>query len=170
MLMVRLGHGSDAESEREFRTVMAEHSNLISSICFSFSGNGVSFEDLRQDALINIWRGIRSYHGQSKMSTWIYRVTLNSCVSSMRRTGRDVCARESLDAIADKADVADEKVEQLEFLHELISRLNPTDRSIILMRLDERSYDEIAEVMGMNRNTVATRLSRIKQKLAVMVD
>ena len=159
---------TSGDVERLFEALLAEHSDLISGICFSFVGTGTTFDDLKQDALINIWRGLSSYHGDSKLSTWIYRVTLNSCISTMRRANGKINAVESLENIIDIADIPDEKIEQIEILHELISHLNPMDRSLILMWLDERSYEEISDVMGMNQNTVGTRLSRIRDKLKRM--
>ena len=86
----------------------------------------------------------------------------------MRRANGKINAVESLENIIDIADIPDENIEQIEILHELISHLNPMDRSLILMWLDERSYEEISDVMGMNQNTVGTRLSRIRDKLKRM--
>lgn len=152
--------------EQEFLDLIRREDSLISAICFSYSGSIAEYDDLRQDALINIWRGLPSFKGDSSSRTWIYRVVINSCVSTIRKQIRHTHASESLDRLYDLvSDEPDTDRERIETLHRLIATLHAEDKAIILMWLDDAGYDDISAVMGMPRNTVATRLHRIKEKL-----
>ncbi len=149
--------------EREFKELIALESATISRICFSYSGSVAEFEDLRQDALINIWRGIQGFRGGSSTKTWIYRVTVNSCLSTIRKQSRH--KHESLDSLYGLIDSDDSEKEAIEELHRVINTLDLQDKAIIMMWLDDLSYDEIATAMGLNRNTIATKIRRIKEKI-----
>lgn len=158
---------SDEDSRLErFNSLVARHSNLLSRTCYFYAYNADDYHEMRQDALINIWRGIDSFRGECAESTWIYRVCINTCISSLRRKsrrGRKCVPLSALyESVPDSNPEEDIRVEQL---HRLISRLGAEDRAIIMMWLDEMPYEDIASVMGLGRNTIATRLRRIKQKL-----
>ncbi len=151
--------------ENAFRQTIAKYADTISGICFSLAKTSAEYEDLRQDAVINIWRGIGKFRGEAETRTWIYRVVMNSCVSVYRKQLRNP-VRDAIAEIPEIADTDGDTREDITWLHHLISQLPDTDRCIIIMWLDEQSYDEIAAVTGLNRNTVATRLRRIRLKLA----
>lgn len=151
---------------RRFDRVVSTHSALISRLCFSYAADNDDFQDLRQDVLLNIWKGLAAFRGDSSSLTWIYRVTLNTCVSTVRKRNRGP-ATERLDTLpVDLADDVEESAmrERLEMLHSLISELSPVDKAIVTMWLDECSYDEIAEVVGMSRNNIGLRLHRIRER------
>ena len=149
--------------EREFKELIALENATISRICFSYSCSVAEFEDLRQDALVNIWRGMDGFRGGSSAKTWIYRVTVNSCLSTIRKQSRH--KHESLDALYGLIDSDDSEKEAIEQLHRTINALDRQEKAVIMMWLDEMSYDEIATAMGLNRNTIATRIRRIKEKI-----
>ena len=151
------------ELEREFRELITLENATISRICFSYACSVAEFEDLRQDALINIWRGMRGFRGESSSRTWIYRVTVNSCLSTIRRQSRHL--HESIDGLLGLIDSDDSDKEEIEQLHRVINTLDQEDKAVIMMWLDELSYDEIGAAMGLNRNTIATRIRRIKEKI-----
>lgn len=162
----RQGDAGQRELEARFMALIRKEESLISAICFSYSGSVAEYDDLRQDALINIWRGLPTFKEEASSRTWLYRVVLNSCVSTIRKHQRHSKASRSLEELYDI--LADEEPydrERIEALHRLIAKLSDSDKAIILLWLDEASYDEIADVMGMPRNTVATRLHRIKGRL-----
>lgn len=156
---------TDRELQRQFEALIAEHGSLISRICFSYAADGDEFCDLRQDVMLNIWRGLPRYRRESSATTWIYRVALNTCVSTIRkRSSRPIT--QSLDMMAgDMPDNRDDEAARarMDWLHAKIAALSPVDKAIVTMWLDDRSYDEIAEVTGLNRNSVGTRLHRIKE-------
>ncbi len=157
------GKDSPYALERKFKELIAMESATISRICFSYSGSVAEFEDLRQDALINIWRGMEGFRKEASAKTWIYRVTVNSCLSTIRKQSRH--RHESLEALYGLIDSDDSDKEAIEQLHSTINLLNTEDRAIIMMWLDELSYDDIGAAMGLNRNTIASRIRRIREKI-----
>ncbi len=159
----RLVSPSAVERDRRFREIMSVHAALVERICFSFAGSETEYADMRQEAWINIWRGLDSRREESKLSTWIYRVTFNSCISALR--SRALKGAVSLDFVADVIAADPVSRAEVEYLHSLIACLPAQDKAIIIMWLDEHTYDEIAQVTGLPRNTVATRLRRIKEKI-----
>ena len=156
------------DTERQYEKVIDSYGGLIAKICYYFSADPEEFKDLRQEVLLNIWKGWEKFRNDSKLSTWIYRVSFNTCVSYQRkeRKAKDTI---SIDHVIDlPGDQDSDLLERYNAMHRLIRQLNFEDRAIILMWLDEKSYDEIAELMGINRNTLAVRLKRIKEKLVRM--
>lgn len=163
------GGGREADAQR-FDEIVRTQSNLIASICLQFSKTKEDFEDLRQDALLNIWRGIGRFREESALSTWVYRVTLNTCVSYRRRNGAGARQTEAFAefyrTLFDSA--SPEELERYELMHRMIARLKPLDRSVLVLWLDDMKYERIAEVIGLSRDAVAARLKRIRDHLAEM--
>lgn len=149
--------------EAEFKMLIARENATISKTCFSYSGSVAEFDDLRQDALINIWRGMQSFRGDSSEKTWSYRVTVNSCISTIRKQARH--QHESLEGLYGLIESDDSQKGAIEQMHRIISMLSAQEKAIILMWLDELSYEDIAAAMGLNRNTIATKIRRIKDKI-----
>lgn len=150
--------------EWTFEELISKHSLLITKVCYYFSNSLSEFQDLRQDVLVNIWAGLEKFRYDSGLSTWIYRVCFNTCISYRRK---NINRRKEIpiNSILEFPDSDSFDIENYNELHRLINLLSPEDKAIILMWLDENSYEEIAEVVGLNRNTVATRIKRIKEKL-----
>ena len=157
-------------AERTFEELFRANNNLIAGICLSFARTKEEFEDLRQDSLLNIWNGIRNFRGDCRASTWVYRVVLNTCVSYKRRNSvskrEEEAYREFYGELFD--DSSSEELECYEQMYRLISSLPPIDKSILLMWLDDKKYEEIAEVMGLSRDAIASRLKRAMDRLAAM--
>lgn len=158
---------SEERRRQTFNEIMRDYDNMISRICFSYSRSTEELEDLRQDAYINIWQGLSNFRGESAVKTWVYRITLNTCVSILRKR-KSEGNRVELTDFADLIDEATDHRALLNDMYQAISRLPQIDKAIVLMWLDENSYDEIAEVMGMSRNNVAVRLHRAKQTLRII--
>ena len=150
--------------EHIFTETIRTHDAMIKRICLGYAANPQDMEDLYQDVLVNIWRGLRSFRSESSIRTWVYRIALNTCVSTLRaRSNRP--SQSSLEEVILVADDSLEKREAIKDLYECIATLNPIDKAIMMMWLDEYSYDEIADTIGLKRNNVATRLHRAKEKL-----
>lgn len=155
---------TDIRREGYYLEIVERNADVISKICRSFATCDADYEDLRQDALLNIWRGVSGFRKDSGERTWIYRITLNTCVSTYRKRSR----RKDTVSIDTTAQIAAEEYPEQDesvWLAAMVAQLPPMDHAIIEMWLDEFSYDEIASVMGMNRNTVATRIHRTKNYL-----
>ena len=156
---------SDTETEKEFECAINTYGAIITKICYYFSTDPDEFKDLRQEVLFYLWKGWLTFRKDSKLSTWIYRISFNTCVSFQRKEkkSKETVSIEDIINIADSPEPS--RLDRYNKMHSLIQTLNYEDRVIILMWLDDKSYDEIAEIMGINRNTIAVRLKRIKEKL-----
>ena len=157
----------DMATERNFHEIVARYDDMIVKICFGYALTRAELDDLHQDALINIWQSLPRFRGDSSVKTWIYRVTLNTCVSTVRRR-RELPESDRLE-LYNVIDDSDDRRRMVAEMHDCISLLTPVDKAIVLAWLDEFSYDEIAGMVGMPRNTVATRLRRAKEKLKNMI-
>ena len=134
-----------------------------------FSKDEDEVADLFQDILVNLWKGFSKFRGESNIKTWIYRVSLNTCISSDRkkkRKGETV----PLDMNINLFDDSQEDMKQVRMLQNRISRLGPFDRAIVLLWLENLSYDEIGAVVGITAKNVSVRLFRIKEQLRNMSD
>ena len=154
-----------ADTEKEFEEAIGQYGGVITKICYYFASDSNEFQDLRQEVFYNLWRGWEDFRKDAKLSTWIYRVSFNTCVSyyrKERKSGPNVSIEEIINIPVEQEAT---KLERYREMHSLIRQLSYEDRAIILMWLDEKSYDEISELMGMKRNTLAVRLKRIKEKL-----
>lgn len=151
------------EQDAAFENIVKKYSLMITKVCFYFANNIQELKDLRQDVLLNIWTGWDKFRMDSKPSTWIYRVCFNTCIT-FRRKNRQKKNEVPLSSVLEIEDEAFD-MEKYKEMHRLIGKLGTEEKAIILMWLDENSYEEIAEVIGIKRNTVATRLKRIKEKL-----
>ena len=153
-------------SSQEFSSFIKEHSRIINKVCWIYATPKVPYDDLRQEILTNLWLGLDHFKGESRLSTWVYRVAVNSALMAIRNyKPKTETLPLEIPAIDISSETYDHMTEQLSELHELINLLLPIEKAIIMLWLDEYSYDEIAEIIGIGRNNVATRLHRIKNKL-----
>lgn len=155
--------------ELDFAQVVREHKGTIYTVCYMFSKDEDEVADLFQDILINLWKGFSKFRGDSNIRTWIYRVSLNTCISSDRkkkRRGETV----PLDMNINLFDDSQEDTKQIRMLQGRISRLGPFDRAIVLLWLENLSYDEIGAIVGITAKNVSVRLFRIKEQLRNMSD
>ena len=156
-------HTHDPRTQ-QYLDAVAQYSDIITKVCYYYARDTQAYNDLRQEAMLARWQSWGKFRGESQLSTWIYRVCINACVSAWRadRHSRDNVSVDSLQNLA--ADQSD-RPGQLRQMHELISRLNQREKAVIMLWLDNYPYDTIAEMMGVPRNTVASWLKRIKEKL-----
>ena len=132
-----------------------------------FSNNPEEVADLFQEILINLWKGFPQFRGDSNVRTWIYRVSLNTCISSERKKKRKVDTLPltmDIDLFSD----SDEDTKQVQMLRDRINKLGPFDRAIVLLWLENLSYDEIGAIVGISAKNVSVRLVRIKEQLKKM--
>lgn len=156
-------------SEKEFTELVREHRQTIYSVCYMFSNDKEEVEDLFQETLVNMWNGLRNFRGDSSTGTWVWRVCLNTCISSERKKRRlrnTVPLSMDIDLFAD----TDEDSKQIRLLRKRIGKLKPFDRAIVLLWLENMSYDEIGAVVGITAKNVSVRLFRIKEQLKAMSD
>ena len=153
--------------EQEFARIVKEHKDTIYMVCYMFSKDSAEVEDLYQEVLINLWKSFPSFEHRSSLKTWIWRVSLNTCISIDRkksRRGKSMPLELDIDLYND----TDHETKQIKMLHERINKLGPFDRAIIMLWLENMSYDEIGAIVGISAKNVSIRLFRIKEQLKQM--
>ncbi|MBP3519428.1 MAG: sigma-70 family RNA polymerase sigma factor [Parabacteroides sp.] len=152
--------------QTEFAQMVGKHKSTIYTVCFMFSKDSDEVNDLFQEVLINLWKGFGSYQGRSSLSTWIWKVSFNTCISLERKRRKfdTVPLTMDIDLFEDK----DEDSKQIRRLYDRIHRLPPFDRAIVMLWLENLSYEEIGEIVGISAKNVSVRLFRIKEELRKM--
>lgn len=153
-------------TEKEFEQLVAKHKSTIYSVCYMFSNDADEVSDLFQEVLINVWRGLNDFEERSKLSTWIWRISLNTCIGYDRKRKRNNEARLKMEV--DMFDTNEKDAELAQQLRSRIQRLQPFDRAIVLLWLENISYEEIGEIVGISTQNVSVRLVRIRQQLRQM--
>lgn len=157
--------------EQRFTHMVQAEKSTIYSVCMMFADERTDVNDLVQDALVNLWEGFDSFEGRSDIKTWVYRVTLNTCLSMDRKRKRaKVVSIEMTDAAQVNTAEQGHPMRQYRQLHERIHQLGPFDRAIVLLWLEDLSYEEIAAIVGTSVKNVSVRLIRIKEQLKKMSD
>lgn len=155
-------------TEQEFSRLIHEYKSTIYTVCYMFSKDKEEVNDLFQDILINIWNGISHFEGKSKISSWIYRISLNTCISADRKKRRIPTIPLEMDI--DLYEDNDTDSRQIQMLYKRIHRLQPFSRAIVLLWLEGMPYDEIASIVGISAKNVSVRLARIREELKNMKD
>lgn len=146
----------------DFCRIVMEHKSMIYSVCCMFATSKEDADDLFQESLVNMWQGFDRFRGDSSVKTWVYRVSLNTCMSHKRKKKvKTVPLDVSPEILSDNSPSG----RQNAMLHERITRLEPFDRAIILLWLEDMPYDEIAAIVGISVKALGVRLVRIRQKL-----
>ncbi|MEM6261568.1 MAG: sigma-70 family RNA polymerase sigma factor [Bacteroidota bacterium] len=153
--------------EHHFISLVAQNQGIIHKVCHMYAHNEDDRQDLFQEITLQLWRSFKSFKGDSKLSTWMYRVALNTAISGFRkkkRRGKSVpLSTQEFQLPADEVNT--ERAEQLVFLKKAIQELSEVERALIMLYLEEHSYEEIADIMGITKNHVGVKLNRIKHKL-----
>lgn len=145
--------------------MVKEHKDTIYTVCFMFSKDSDEVSDLFQEVLINLWKGYESFQNRSGIDTWIWKVSFNTCISYERKKKRtSLPLSMDINLFEDK----DEDSRQIRQLYDRIHRLKPFDRAIVLLWLENMSYEEIGSIVGISVKNVSVRLYRIKEELKKM--
>lgn len=153
--------------ELQFTKMVKEYRKTIYTVCYFFSKDTEEVNDLYQEILINLWRGFPNYRGESSLKTWIWRVSLNTC-SNQERKKKSRIRTVPLSIDIDLYNDEDAGSRQIQMLYDRINRLDVFDRAIILLWLENMTYQDIADVVGISVSNVTTRLFRIKEQLKSM--
>lgn len=154
--------------EQEFLKVIREYERVIYKVCYLYTSPNAPLNDLYQDVILNLWKAFPKFRKECKISTWIYRIALNTCISFFRKeknVPEIVSLTREIDWTIEEHDPINEMLKQM---YRMINQLGQLDKSIILLYLEDKSYEEIAEITGLTVTNVATKLSRIKDKLKRM--
>jgi RNA polymerase sigma-70 factor (ECF subfamily) len=149
----------------DFKILLEDNQQLIAKICRAYSNSPEEFEDYFQEVSLQIWKSYDSFKGASQLSTWIYRITLNVCLTELRKSKKRINTY-AIQAEHDLSDTATEyKNDEVEQLYAAIRTLKKIDRAIILLFLEDRKYKEMAEILGISITNIGVKISRIKKEL-----
>ena len=153
------------DNDKVFIDIIKQYEKVIYKVCSFYASSEHPISDLYQDVVYMLWRNFSKFRNECSISTWIYRVALNTCISGIRNTKRipDSVLSEYLDNILFESENAD--VDDIREMYRLIYQLKELDRAMVLLYLEGHSYKEIADITGLTLTNVATKLNRIKEKL-----
>lgn len=154
--------------ESEFTHLIENNQGIVHKICRIYTSTQEEHEDLFQEIVLQLWKSYDSFKGDSKFSTWMYRVSLNTAITLIRKKKRNIMTssidnQSYFDIKANDSDK--DKEEQLKVLYRAIKRLNDVERALVLLYLEEMSYKEIASTMGITEVNARVKMSRIRVKL-----
>ena len=154
------------DNQKLFSVMVQQNKTNICTVCYMFSKDQEEVNDLFQEVVIRLWQGFDKYKGDSKERTWIYRVALNTCISFDRKKRRH--NKKQVYMGDDLFGCNEHDSQQTEVLHKRITRLRPLDRAIVLLWLEDISYEEIGSIIGITAKNVSVRLYRIREQLKNM--
>ena len=155
------------EQEQMFLNLIEQHKQIIYKVCFMYASDDETINDLFQEVTLNLWKGYFRFRGDSKPVTWVYRIAVNTCISWLRSSSRHLQTVPLTLSMTDLYGDEGEK-ENIRELYALINRLGKLERAMILLWLEDRSYEEIAEILDISVSNVGVRINRIKTKLKAM--
>ena len=154
-----------------YKNSILPHSGIIIKICRAYTDTQEDFEDYYQEVCLQIWKSKDRFREESKWSTWVYRLTLNCCLTLIKKKKNN---RQNIASDFEQKEIGEEnrtfEDESLNFLYAAIRKLSEIDRAIILLYLEEKPYDIIADIIGTSRNNIAVRVTRIKERLKKLLD
>lgn len=146
-----------------------QNMGLIMHLCRAYSRDEESLKDLVQEVTLQLWRSHKSFKGNSQLSTWVYRVTLNVCLSHSKRMKRNP-ETVPLEGKHNPSESEDPEKEQIEKLYAGIKQLKESDRAIILLYLEDKSYKEMSDILGITVTNVGVKVNRLKDKLKQLIN
>ncbi|MHC4537347.1 MAG: RNA polymerase sigma factor [Planctomycetota bacterium] len=162
----------DMVRKSRFLELVEQNQDIIHKICCLYAMNMDERKDLGQEIVCQLWKSYQSFRGDSKFTTWMYKVALNTALFNLRRSRSRVRIERLKEHHGDIPAKTDnqEKHGKINKLYKAINQLREFDRAIILLYLEELSYSQIAEVIGISESNVSVRLVRIKKKLKELLN
>ena len=151
--------------EAEFLELIQKHQGILHKISYAYANKGFTKDDLNQEMILQLWRSFEGFKEQAKFSTWMYRVALNTAISLTRKTNLFV-ETSITHSPTYEIESSYEFSEEVKVLYKAIAQLDKLEKAIVLLWLEEQSYQEIADTVGLSVNNVSVKLVRIKKKLA----
>ena len=156
------------ELEKPFIALITEYQRVIYKVCYMYATDEYTLEELYQETVINLWKAFPQFKEHSKVSTWVYRIAMNTCISYFRKSSvRPTTIPITFHMETTLADDS-EQSGYLRELYRMISQLGKLDRALILLWLEDKNYQEIADIIGITKANVAVKINRIKEKLKKM--
>ncbi|MEO1049373.1 MAG: RNA polymerase sigma factor [Bacteroidota bacterium] len=157
--------------QKKFQDLINEHAAILNKVCRLYTDTEEDFDDYYQEIAIQLWKSYAKFRGDSKLSTWVYQVAINTCLSQLRKKKRRPEAT-PIDGLFDLAEPENDHIkdERLGALYQAIKRLKEIDRALILLYLEDKSYKEITEILGLSMSNVGVKINRVKTQLKQMIN
>jgi len=154
-----------------YKTSILPFAGIIIKLCRAYTNSQEDFEDYYQEVCLQIWRSKENFREESEWSTWVYRISLNVCLTLLKKkkNNRQHFVSDSLPAEETEDNYAFSD-ESLNHLYDAIRKLSEIDRAVIMLYLEEKSYKEIGSIIGTNPNNIGVRVNRIKNRLKEILD
>jgi RNA polymerase sigma-70 factor (ECF subfamily) len=154
-------------AEQEFLQLINQNQGIVRKVCHLYGRNDTDKEDLYQEIVIQLWKAFSSFRGEAKFSTWMYRIALNTAISNFRKQTKKVVLSFPEFIPHENADTNEEKIkeEKLTEMYAAISRLTEVEKAIVMLYLEDKSYEEMEEILGISNGTLRVKMNRIKDKL-----
>ena len=158
--------------EKEFLQIITENQGIIHKVCSIYCDLEEDRRDLFQEILVQLWKSFPSFRNESKFTTWMYRVALNTAITSFKKDKRQPDKSGiSYESIQLAEEIYDTRTEdQIKLLNNAVVQLTGIEKSIILLFLEDKKYEEIAEITGITQNYVRVKMNRIKKKLKLLMN
>ena len=156
------------ELEKEFLNMVDAQKRTIYKVCYMYANEQDDLNDLFQETVLNLWKSFPRYRGDSTLNTWVYRITMNTCITFLRRSGTRPQTVPITANVTSLLEADEGTAGQLRELYTLFYQLGKLERALFLLWLEERSYQEMADILGISKGNVAVKLNRIKEKLKKM--
>lgn len=157
------------DKEKKFLELVTTNQKIIHKVCHMFGRSEEDRQDLFQEITVKLWLGYQSFQGEAAFTTWMYRVAINTAISLKRKNKK----HEFTEALPVNLETAEEpegiSKQEINMLYKAINLLDPVDRALVLLYLEEKSYDEIGEILGVSRSNVGVKLVRVKKKLEKLI-
>lgn len=160
------------ELEHNFVALLEEHQNIVHKVCRLYTNNQDQHNDLFQEITIQLWKAYPKFRGDSKFSTWMYRVGLNTAITLYRKSKRRVNTQD-FDGVqfkikAEEYDNTEE--EQLKLLYQAVHELNDIEKALVFLYLEDKNYREISETLGISEVNARVKMNRVKTKLRTILN
>ncbi len=153
------------EEEQKFVNLINEHQGLIHKVCIMYENDREVRNDLFQEIVLQLWKSFPTFRGEAKITTWMYRIALNTAISGFRKETRKIVTEDLQEVHFNISETGDDSEENLQKLKWAIHQLNEIDRAMVMMALEEVPCEDIAETIGISQNNVRVRMNRIREKL-----
>ena len=156
------------ETEQEFEERIREHELLLHKVCRMYAYTDADHKDLFQDIVVQLWQAYPKFKGEAKFSTWLYRVSINTAISGRRKKKGFVITSDPLELPVHHTDDESTHVEdewRLQTLYKAIGHLNEVEKAIVMLYMEERSYEEMQDILGITVGTLRVKMNRIREKL-----
>jgi RNA polymerase sigma factor (sigma-70 family) len=154
-----------ADKDAAFRQIFESNSKKIYRLCYGYTGDEDAAHDLLQETFVKVWQNLDKFRNTAMISTWIYRIAVNTCLTYLRSEKRQAKEELTPHLAETQREEYSEKNEQVALLYKCIAKLEESERIIITMVLDELPYPEIAEISGISEGNLRVKIHRIKQRL-----